>query len=95
MYSRRVLYIDLQSSLPLYAFVYDHDGNHKRTFLLVAWHPDFDPWDNDEWFTQIAAQASIDYQLEMGSPFEVTKILFNRALPASRFSVMALMLQGK
>jgi len=31
----------------------------------------------------------------MGNTFEITKILFNRALPASRFTVMALMLQGK
>jgi len=59
LYSRRVLYMDLQSSMPLYAFVYDHDGNHKRTFLLVARHPDFDPWDNKEWFARLAAQASI------------------------------------
>jgi len=95
LYSRRVLYIDLQNSMPLYSFVYDHDGNHKRTFLLVARHPDFDPWDNKGWFAQLAAQASIDYQLEMGNTFEITKILFNRALPASRFTVMALMLQGK
>ncbi len=81
--------------MTLYSLVYDHDGDHKRTFLMVARHPDFDPWDNNEWFTQVAAQASIDYQLEVGSTFAITKILFNRALSASRFTVMALMLQGK
>lgn len=95
MYSRRVLYIDVQTALPLYALTYDHDGNHKRTFLLVPRHPDFDPWDNKEWFAQIAAQGSIDYQLERSNTFEIYKILHNRPMNANKFSVMALMLAGK
>ena len=95
LYSRRVLYIDVQTTLPLYALTYDHDGNHKRTFLLVPRHPDFDPWDNKEWFAQIAAQVSIDYQLDRGNTFEIYKILHNRPMSASKFSVMALMLSGK
>ena len=95
LYSRRVIYIDVQTSLPLYAFVYDHDGNHKRTFLLTARHPEFNPWDNDAWVAQIAAQASIDYQLERANNFQITKILLNRTLPPSQFTVMTLMLRGK
>jgi len=95
LYSRRVIYIDVQTSLPLYAFAYDHAGNHKRTFLLTARHPGFNPWDNKEWVAQIAAQASIDYQLERANNFQITKILLNRALSPSQFTVMALMLRGK
>jgi len=95
LYSRRVLYIDLQTYLPLYAFAYDHDGAHKRTFLCNTRHPDYNPWGNDEWFAYIAAQSSIDHQLERASLFRITKILYNRALPPSQFTVMTLMLRGK
>jgi hypothetical protein len=95
LYSRRVLYIDVQTSVTLYALTYDHAGNHKRTFLLTYRHPDFNPWNNEEWFAQTAAQASIDYQLERANNFQVHKIFHNRPMDASRFNVMALLLQGK
>ena len=95
LYSRRVIYIDVQTSLPLYAFAYDHDGKHKRSFLLTARHPEFNPWGNEDWVAQIAAQGSIDYQLERANNFQITKILLNRALPPRQFTVMTLMLRGK
>ena len=86
---------DLQTYLPLYAFAYDHEGAHKRTQLCNTRHPDYNPWGNDEWFPYIAAQSSIDHQLENASLFRITKILYNRALPPSQFTVMTLMLRGK
>ena len=95
LYSRRVLYMDVQTALPLYALTYDHDGVHKRTFLIVARHPDYDPWDNKEWFSQIAAQGSIDYQLQRANTFQIYKIFINRPMSATQFSVMTLMLRGK
>ena len=95
LYSRRVLYIDVQTSLPLYAFAYDHAGAHKRTFLCTTRHPDYNPWGNDGWYAYIAAQSSIDHQLERASLFQITKILYNRLLPPSQFTVMTLMLRGK
>lgn len=95
LYSRRVLYMDVQTALPLYALTYGHEGKHKRTFFVVGRHPEYDPWDNKEWFAQIAAQGSVDYQLQRANTFEVYKILFNRPLSPNQFSVMTLMLQGK
>ncbi len=95
LYSRRILYIDVQTSLPLFSFTYDHDGQHKRSFMVVARHPEFDPWGNTDWVAQIAAQSSIDYQLERANNFQITKFLLNRALPPSQFTVMNLMLRGK
>ena len=95
LYSRRVVYIDVQTGVSLYALAYDHEGNHKRTFLMVYRHPDFNPWNNDEWFAQVAAQASIDYQLERANNFQVHKVLHNRPMVASRFDVMTLLLKGK
>jgi len=95
LYSRRLLYLDVQIAAPLYAFTYDHAGNHKRTFLLTYRHPEFNPWNNEVWVPQTAAQASIDYQLERANNFRVTKIFHNRPLNASRFDVMTLMLYGR
>jgi hypothetical protein len=95
LYSRRLLYLDAQTAAPLYALVYDHAGNHKRTFLLAYRHPDFNPWGNEVWFAQTAAQASIDYQLEQATNFHVYKILHNRPVNASRFNLISLMLYGR
>ncbi len=95
LYSRRVLYIDVQTSVVLYALTYDHAGTHKRSFLMVYRHPDFNPWDNTDWFAQVAAQSSIDYQRDRATIFQIHKILYNRPISESRFSVMALMLYGK
>lgn len=95
LYSRRLMYIDLQTYVPLYSFAYDHDGAHKRTFLNNTRHPDYNPWDNEGWFAHVAAQSSIDHQLDRASLFRVTKILFNRALSPNQFTVMSLMLRGK
>jgi hypothetical protein len=95
VYSRRVLYIDLQTWVTLYAFAYDHAGHHKRTFLLVHLHPQFNPWKNEEWIPQIASQASIDYQRERASIFQTHKVIYNKPLNPHRFTVAGLMLQGK
>ena len=95
LYSRRVLYIDLQTYMPLYVMAYDHAGEHKRTQLINARHPDYDPWGNEEWFGYVAGQTAIDYQLERASRFRITKILFNRALSPTQFTVMGLLLRGK
>ena len=95
MYSRRVLYIDQQTWSTLYAFTYDLAGNHKRTFLMVYRHPEFDPWGSQIWAPQIASQASIDYQRERASIFETHKVLINQPVNPHSFSVVGLMLQGK
>jgi hypothetical protein len=95
VYSRRVLYIDLQTWATLYAFAYDLTGHHKRTFLLAYLHPQFNPWKNEEWIPQIASQAAIDYQRERASIFQTHKVIYNKPLNPHRFIVAGLMLQGK
>src|SRR2546425_6746716 len=45
----RLFYIDLQTWVTSYAFTYDHAGNHKRTFLMVYLHPQFNPWKQEVW----------------------------------------------
>jgi hypothetical protein len=74
---------------------YDHAGNHKRTFLMVYRHPQFNPWKHDVWVPQIATQAAIDYQRQRASSFQTHKVLYNQPLNPHRFSVAGLMLQGK
>jgi hypothetical protein len=95
VYSRRVLYIDLQTYNILYSLAYDRRGNHKRTFINVYLHPEFNPWNNEAGIPQFAAQASIDYQWERAGIFQTHKVLYNKPLSEHRFSVMGLMLSGK
>ncbi len=95
VYSRRVLYIDVQTWVTSYALTYDHAGNHKRTFLMAYLHPQFNPWKHDVWIPQIATQASIDYQRERASIFQTHKVIYNQPLNPHRFSVAGLILQGK
>jgi hypothetical protein len=95
VYSRRVLYIDLQTYVTLYALAYDHEGNHKRTFFLVHLHPDFNPWNSEVRVPRIAAQLSIDYQRERASIFQTHKVVHNEALDEKIFKTGALLRQGK
>ncbi len=95
MYSRRVLYIDLQTWVTLYALAYDLAGHHKRTFLMTYFHPQFNPWQNPVWTPQTASQASIDYQRQRASIFQTHRVLINHPLNLHRFSVVGLMLYGK
>jgi hypothetical protein len=95
VYSRRLVYLDLQTSHILYALIYDHAGAHKRTFLNVYFHPAFNPWGNEGGIPQFAAQASIDYQWQRAGIFQTHKVVSNRPLNEHRLSVMGLMLYGK
>ena len=96
VYSRRMLYLDAQTYANLYTFAYDYEGKHKRTFLQVYFHPQFDPWNNEVWLPQLAAQLSIDYQQDRASIFQTHKVVYNADINENRwFSVMGLMLYGK
>jgi hypothetical protein len=96
VYSRRLLYLDVQTYANLYTFAYDHTGQHRRTFLQVYFHPQFNPWNNPVWLPQLSAQLSIDYAQDRASIFQTRKVVYNVDLNENRwFSVMALMLYGK
>jgi hypothetical protein len=95
-YSRRRLYLDAQTYANLYTFTYDHAGKHRRTFLQVYFHPNFNPWNNPVWLPHIAAQLSIDYEQDRASIFQTHKVRYNTPLNEHHwFSVMSLMLHGK
>jgi hypothetical protein len=95
LYGRRVLFVDLQTNVVLYTLTYDHQDNHKRTFLLVYLHPEFNPWNNQVWIPQIAAQISIDYQRQRASIFQTHKVVYNQPLDEKLFNRAALMRYGK
>jgi|SRR5437879_1180818 len=79
-----------------YTLANDREGNHKRTFFQVYFHPEFNPWGNEVWVPQLSAQLSIDHQRERASIFQTHKVVSNKPLNDSRwFSVMTLMLYGK
>jgi hypothetical protein len=97
IYSLRRFYIDLQTSYPLYILAYDREGNHKRSFIFVYFHPEFNPWDNnnDSWAPLIASQSSIDYQRERASIYQTHKIFYNKPLKNTLFNRSSLMRYGK
>ena len=96
LYSRRLLYLDTQTYTNLYTFAYDLSGKHRRTFLQVYFHPEFNPWNNPVWLPQLAAQLSMDYDRDRASLFQTHKVIYNADLNETRwFSVMTLMLYGK
>jgi hypothetical protein len=95
LYSRRVLYIDLQTGFLLYCLAYDHSGAHKRTFINVYYHPAYNPWENAPGLPQYAAQASLDHQWDRAGIFQVYKVLSNRPLTELRLGVAGLILYGK
>ena len=95
VYSRRVLYLDRQTSFPLYILAYDRVGNHKRTFFLVYFHPAFNPWNNDGGIPTLAVQVAIDYEREMASIYQMNKVFNNKPLKDKLFSRAALMRHGK
>jgi hypothetical protein len=95
VYSRRVLYLDVQIYETLYSLTYDHEGNHKRTFFMVYWHPDFNPGENKVWLPQTATQSSIDYQRERASVYQGHKATYNQPLKEKMFKTGALMRYGK
>jgi hypothetical protein len=95
VYSHRVLYLDLQTYVALYSLTYDRDENHKRTFLLVHLHPDFNPWNSEVRVPRIAAQLSIDYQRGRASIFQTHKVIHNEPLDEKIFKTSALLRYGK
>ena len=95
VYSRRVLYLDRQTQAPLYSLVYDLEGNHKRTFFLMYFHPGFNPWNNDGWVPALAAQLAIDYEVDRASIYMINKVFYNKPLKDRLFSRATLMRQGK
>ena len=95
VYSRRVLYLDRQTYVPLYIVVYDRTGNHKRTFFLVYFHPEFNPWNNNGRIPALAVQLAIDYERDRASIFQTNKVFYNRPIKDRLFSRSALMRQGK
>ena len=95
VYSHRVLYVDLQTYVVLYALAYDRESDHQRTFLMVYFHPEFNPWNNKVWVPQTAAQPSIDYQRERAAIFQTHKVVQNEPLEEKMFETGALMRYGK
>ena len=95
VYSHRRFYIDLQTSHPLYIQAYDHEGNHKRSFIFVYFHPEFNPWNNEGWSPLLASQSSIDYQRERASVYQTHKVFYNKPLKNTLFNRSSLMRYGK
>ncbi len=91
LYSRRVLYLDQQTQWVLYGLAYDHKGNHRRTFFLVYWHPEF----ISSKIPTNVAQSSVDYQSDRAALYQARKVIYNEPLDEKLFNTRTLMRYGK
>jgi hypothetical protein len=94
-YSKRRFYIDRQTFSVLYAFVYDHEGNHWRTLFHCFGNPKFYPENADAGVPLHIGNVWIDYQTNHASAWIADKLLYNRPLPPKMFTVKELMRRGK
>ncbi len=66
-----------------------------KVLLLVYFHPEFNPGNNEGWAPHLSAQSSIDYQRERASIYQTHKIFYNKPLKEKLFKTGALMRYGK
>ena len=76
-YGKRVLYIDRQMFVPVYALMYDRSGTHIKTMFELYGNPKFNPGNEQVRVPVWTGETMIDYQNEFGSVTEVTKIIYN------------------
>lgn len=94
-YSRRVLYVDLQTYWIPYSLAFNREGEHFRTFFMMHQNPEFSPDNQGIRIPILAAQSSIDYHTEHAALFATHKVIYNQPLEEKMFETGALMRQGK
>jgi hypothetical protein len=94
-YGKRRFYIDRQTFSVLYAFVYDHDGNHWRTLFHCFGNPQFDSENANTGVPLHIGNIWVDYHTNHASVWVSDKMLVNKPLPPKMFTVKELMRRGK
>lgn len=94
-YSRRVMYIDLQTHWILYSLAFNRKGEHFRTFFMMYGDPEFSPENQGIRIPILVAQSSIDYHTEHAGLFMTHKTIYNQPLKEKMFETGSLMRQGK
>lgn len=94
-YGKRVFYLDEQTYAILYVLVYDHQGNHFRTFFLCYGNPAFSPYNAHVRIPLFTGESWIDHKAQVATVLIPKQIVYNRPIAPKLFTVENMMRQGK
>lgn len=94
-YGKRILYLDAQTYAILYVLVYDHQGNHFRTFFICYGNPMFSPPNAHVRVPLLLSQATIDHRMQAATVLIPKQIVYNQPVDPELFTVENLMRRGK
>lgn len=95
LYSKRVLYIDRQTFVPVYVLFYDQEGNHQKTLFELYGNPQYNPGNEQVRSPVWIGESMVDYEEQLGSMTIVTKALYNVPLPDDFFNLDRIMARGQ
>ncbi len=94
-YSKRVLYIDQQTFVPVYTLLYDRQGRHQKTLFDLYGNPKFNPGNEQVRVPVWIGESMIDYENKNASITVVTKVLYNAPLPDDFFNLDKIAARGQ
>ena len=94
-YSKRVLYIDRQMFVPVYALMYDREGAHAKTMFEMYGNPKFNPGNEHVRVPVWTGETMIDHQNAFGSVTEMTKIIYNEPMSVEFFTLNKIVARGR
>lgn len=94
-YSRRVLYIDRQTFVPVYVLYYDQQGKHQKTLFEVYGNPQYNRGNEHVRFPLWVGETMIDYEERLGSMTIISKAIYGETLPEDFFNLDRIMARGQ
>lgn len=94
-YSKRVLYIDRQTFVPVYVLLYNRQGKHQKTLFELYGNPRYNPGNEHVRVPLWAGESMIDYDNRFASMTAVSKILYDQPLPDDFFNLEKIVSRGQ
>ena len=94
-YSKRVLYIDRQTFVPVYTLFYDREGKHQKTLFELYGDPKHNPGNEQMRVPLWVGESMIDYHSNFASMTIVHKSLYGESLPDDFFNLDKVVARGK
>jgi Protein of unknown function (DUF1329) len=86
-YAKRVLYIDEQMDVPLYAIAYDHEGRHYKTIFTLYGNPAFNPGNEQVRAPLWLAFDAINHETGRASFSQMHRIVVEDRVPENLFTI--------
>lgn len=94
-YSKRVLYIDRQMFVPVYALMYDREGVHTKTMFEMYGNPKFNPGNEHIRVPVWTGETMVDHENASGAVTEMNKVIYNEPMPADFFNLNKIVARGR